>query len=245
MASLELGSRAIPGHRVPEATEVDVDERARRADTRVYSSRGRTPKVGKMNRKIRIASALVLGILVCAAAPTVTFAGSPLLSGYGGPGTGEQAIIGSTLIKGPRGGAGSNGSPGSHGSSGSGASSESAISSASGGSGAEAGAAAATAQNGTVRPSEGRAPSGSQAGFRGASKTKQAGSAGAKDRATAKGASAFVYPSALREASADSSAPVISGGDILVLAAVIATLFLLGVLTMRVARTTGPASNDR
>jgi hypothetical protein len=35
---------------------------------------------------------------------------SPLLSGYGGPGQGNQALLGSTLINGPKGGGGSSGS---------------------------------------------------------------------------------------------------------------------------------------
>ncbi len=34
--------------------------------------------------------------------PRTAFAGSPLLSGYGGPGAGEQAILGSTLMGGSR-----------------------------------------------------------------------------------------------------------------------------------------------
>ena len=66
-----------------------------------------------MNRNIRIASALALAGFLAALAPLAAYAGSPLLSGYGGPGAGEQAIVGSTLIGGPRGGAGSGGSLGS------------------------------------------------------------------------------------------------------------------------------------
>jgi hypothetical protein len=47
-----------------------------------------------------------------------TFASaSPLLSGYGGPGQGNQAILGSALLNGPRGGGGTGaGSPGASGS---------------------------------------------------------------------------------------------------------------------------------
>ncbi|HTU78148.1 MAG TPA: hypothetical protein VMF09_05245 [Solirubrobacteraceae bacterium] len=47
---------------------------------------------------------LVFGL--CAAFPAVASAGS-LLSGYGGPGQGSQAILGSALLNGPSGGGGS------------------------------------------------------------------------------------------------------------------------------------------
>jgi hypothetical protein len=47
----------------------------------------------------------VLVALICVAAPQVALAGS-LLSGYGGPGEGSQALIGAALVKGPRGGSG-------------------------------------------------------------------------------------------------------------------------------------------
>ena len=43
------------------------------------------------------ALALVAALAVSAAAPLVAHAG-PLLSGYGGPGQGNQAILGSTLL---------------------------------------------------------------------------------------------------------------------------------------------------
>ena len=67
-----------------------------------------------MHQKISIVSALTLTLalvaILCVSVPTVALAGSPLLSGYGGPGTGEQAILGSTLVGGPGGGSGSGGS---------------------------------------------------------------------------------------------------------------------------------------
>ena len=64
-----------------------------------------------MNRKTRMASALILADLVLVSLPAPASATGPLLSGYGGPGAGEQSLIGSTLLSGPRGGAGSSGSP--------------------------------------------------------------------------------------------------------------------------------------
>lgn len=50
---------------------------------------------------------LVLGLVLLG--PTVA-TGSPLLSGYGGPGQGEQAILGGGLVNGPSGGAPGGGS---------------------------------------------------------------------------------------------------------------------------------------
>lgn len=51
-----------------------------------------------------VALALALSALVPASAPA-----SSILSGYGGPGQGTQAILGSTLLNGPSGGGGSQG----------------------------------------------------------------------------------------------------------------------------------------
>jgi hypothetical protein len=73
----------------------------------------------------KISSILTL-LAVLMAAATSAAAASPLLSGYGGPGEGNQAILGSALVGGAGGGgrgpsssgsSGSNGSPGSSGSS--------------------------------------------------------------------------------------------------------------------------------
>ncbi|HXP28462.1 MAG TPA: hypothetical protein VN804_01790, partial [Solirubrobacteraceae bacterium] len=55
-----------------------------------------------------------LAALICVAAPQAALAGS-LLSGYGGPGEGSQALIGASLVKGPRGGGGGGSSSGSSG----------------------------------------------------------------------------------------------------------------------------------
>jgi hypothetical protein len=64
-----------------------------------------------------ISSTLTLLAVLATVAPSSAFAG-PLLSGYGGPGEGNQAILGSTLIGGAGGGSGSSGgSSGSDGSS--------------------------------------------------------------------------------------------------------------------------------
>ncbi len=59
------------------------------------------------SRRLTIASTVLL-VLALAAVPSSANAGS-LLSGYGGPGDGSQAILGSALLGGPSGGGGSGG----------------------------------------------------------------------------------------------------------------------------------------
>lgn len=66
-----------------------------------------------MKRRRTITYALTLVVGSCALAPAAATAGGPLLSGYGGPGSGAQTIIGATLLNGP--GSGSSGSGGSAG----------------------------------------------------------------------------------------------------------------------------------
>jgi hypothetical protein len=46
----------------------------------------------------------IAALLATAGASTTASAAGPLLSGYGGPGQGNQAILGSTLLNGPSGG---------------------------------------------------------------------------------------------------------------------------------------------
>lgn len=72
---------------------------------RFRSGRRREPTVGKLSRhRVIRAIAAAVAVLCLQAAPAS--ASSTLLSGYGGPGQGNQAIIGATLI----GGGGSSGS---------------------------------------------------------------------------------------------------------------------------------------
>jgi hypothetical protein len=56
----------------------------------------------------------LLAIALCALTPAFACA-NPLLSGYGGPGQGDQAILGATLLNGPSGGGGSTSSEASAG----------------------------------------------------------------------------------------------------------------------------------
>jgi len=86
-----------------------------------------------------IAAAVAMLVPACAAAE----AGSPLLSGYGGPGSGSQAILGSGLVNLGGGGGGGTGS-GASAAQGSGPSGQTAAQGASGGSGGSSGSGRAS-----------------------------------------------------------------------------------------------------
>ncbi|HEY2182156.1 MAG TPA: hypothetical protein VGH09_10835 [Solirubrobacteraceae bacterium] len=66
-------------------------------------------KIKRVISRTVVARAAFAGSVLAMAFPTAAVAG-PLLSGYGGPGQGSQAILGSTLLNGPSGGGGSSGS---------------------------------------------------------------------------------------------------------------------------------------
>jgi hypothetical protein len=68
------------------------------------------PRQGRMSRQGKTTFIAILAGVCCALAPATAGANS-LLSGYGGPGEGNQAILGSALLNGPSGGGGSAGSP--------------------------------------------------------------------------------------------------------------------------------------
>lgn len=187
-----------------------------------------------MSRKNRIVVAFVsLGLApaVPAVASPAAFAGSPLLSGYGGPGAGEQAVIGSTLIGGSGGGAGSGGS----------GSASNGAASVGGGSGSTASGSSSTTTGGSPAGGSagvgtaGKGVSSSAAGRTGGSHA--AGSVSARGGASSAGATRpFVYPTELRSASVDSPELGISGSDLLLFGATIATLALVGVATLRLSR---------
>ncbi|HTA15475.1 MAG TPA: hypothetical protein VK781_11525 [Solirubrobacteraceae bacterium] len=192
-----------------------------------------------MSRKIRIGSALALAGALFIAAPATALAGSPLLSGYGGPGAGEQAIVGAALLNGPHGGSGSGGS----GSSGSGSSSGGSVGSTGGGGESSVGSSTGAGSTGSAHGSgsaQARAHTGSGAGSS-STRTPLPSSIGAPQTGGARntagrGARTFVYPSSLANASSDTSVIGMSGGDVLLLIGIIASLTLLGALTLRLAR---------
>ncbi|MGA9315033.1 MAG: hypothetical protein WBV77_10435 [Solirubrobacteraceae bacterium] len=186
-----------------------------------------------MTRKIWISPALVLATTMLALAPTTAFAGSPLLSGYGGPGAGEQAILGSTLIGGSRGG-------GASGSGGSGGSGRASLSGSAGASTSGSGGTFSTG-SGSVRGSKvGTANAGSSSGARGnASKGGATSRAPRSKRATGVvggSVSAYVYPTS--QGSIPSASPLsgISSGGVLLLIGILVTLALVAVLTQRLSR---------
>jgi hypothetical protein len=71
------------------------------------------PKKGIQGResmaKLRMILSMVALVAVSSVAGPSAASASPLLSGYGGPGQGNQAILGSALLNGPGGGGGSGG----------------------------------------------------------------------------------------------------------------------------------------
>ena len=82
------------------------------------------PRLGSMKRhRTTLCTLALAGDGSCVLAPAAAMAGGPLLSGYGGPGGGAQAIIGATLLNGPGSGSGGGGSGGSSSGGGSGSSS--------------------------------------------------------------------------------------------------------------------------
>jgi hypothetical protein len=183
-----------------------------------------------MSRKNRIGSALALAGALLALAPAAALAGSPLLSGYGGPGAGEQAIVGATLLAGPRGGGSSGGSGGP--------------SNPSGSREELPGSSTGTSETAGTAKGTGSAQAGGSAGSGTGSTSSKAtsGKAGGKSQtdgsagASIKRAEVYVYPSSLTSASSDSSVIGMSSGDVLLLIGTIVGLTLLGAYTLRLAR---------
>ncbi|HTA98489.1 MAG TPA: hypothetical protein VK730_12715 [Solirubrobacteraceae bacterium] len=179
-----------------------------------------------MTRKIWISSALALATALLVLAPTTAFAGSPLLSGYGGPGAGEQAILGSTLVGGGAGGSsGSGGSGGAnlYGSAGGSTSNVGGTSSTGSGSARGSGVGAANAGSGSR---ETTSKGGALRGPRGGRST------GVGDGA----ASAYVYSTSQGSVASASPLTGISSGDVLLLVGILATLGLVAVFTLRLSR---------
>jgi hypothetical protein len=183
----------------------------------------------EMNQKSRMASALILAGVLAVSFPSAVYATSPLLSGYGGPGTGEQAIIGSTLINGSQGGGGSSGSSGSGGSSSS--SGIGASEAPNGGGLTSPGGSTSRSENGGRHGSVGSRGSASPTG-NGAGSISGARRDGRTSHAS-KYPNAYVYPDSAQSASVSASTLGISGGDLLVLVGVLGALGLLGALTAR------------
>lgn len=174
-------------------------------------------------RSRRVITPAIVCIAVLSAAMPAAAPASSLLSGYGGPGQGSQAIIGSSLVNGPPNGGG--GRPRGGGSAGTGES-----------------VTAAQGNLGTGAGSPGRASVGSSAHRHPA---KLGRPAGAGVRGASSGGS-LAYPASARDAAVRAAAEGsdtlgVSGMDLVYILAALCGLLLTGVLTKRVARTSTPA----
>jgi hypothetical protein len=142
---------------------------------------------------------------------------SPLLSGYGGPGQGNQALLGSTLINGPKGGGGSSGSTSS----------------------TTAGIAESDEAPPEGQGSAGGAGSGKGGGGTGSSPDRHAssrdGAAGtAHGKPSTPAAATSFYPAAERlPADSQGGSLGLSGTDVLLIVLAAALLVSLGLLTRR------------
>jgi hypothetical protein len=172
---------------------------------------------------------IYIGVLLIAALALPGSApANSLLSGYGGPGQGNQAILGSALLNGPKGGGGGSGESGGSGSS------TIASSTASG-----AGTASGT---GTGSSSPGSTPAGASAGGSSSSSHGGAGHASGNGRHSASTAPArpvSFYPAVERiPAGAHDGTLGLSGADFLYVVLAVGVLLSLGVLTRRMGRAT-------
>jgi hypothetical protein len=173
-----------------------------------------------MTRHRTIVCTLVLLVALSAGMPASALANS-LLSGYGGPGGGDQAILGSALLNGPRGGGGARRGGGQ----GAGGSSLSAQSSA----GGQVGSSASTAV--TSPPARTRAATARGHG-------KQPLGVGGQ----ASGSASYAYTAASRgearpPAPGNSETLGLSREDVLYILLVLGALAFAGVLTRRLTRT--------
>lgn len=171
-----------------------------------------------MRRHRSITTAALAALALCCVAPSTAGASSTLLSGYGGPGEGSQAILGSSLT-------GTGGSSGRGGGSGG--------STATGTASLEATQQPATTAHGGSRPA---AEAGRGGGSTGASKKQ--GSAG-----SSKGA-AGAYPSPSPTADVGSEPLGVSGSDLLYIILGFAALALTAIVTGRLSGRPGPSDPD-
>ena len=193
----------------------------------------------KLQRLTTTATLMVLAVLCVL--PTVASAG-PLLSGYGGPGQGNQAILGSALVNGGSGGGtGSGGRTGGRGSSSVGGSSTSV-----GGEGA-AGAGTATSSAGTAP----RSTTGASAGAKGGAPAAASHSIGKAGRPLAGNSSAGTAASArsstlsASRGGAGGSQPMgLSGADLLYMLLAFGALVFTGLLTRSLASEQGGSRRD-
>lgn len=175
----------------------------------------------------------ILAVAVSAALPAGAQAGS-LLSGYGGPGQGSQAVLGSTLINGPGGGSG--GGAGSGSASGAVSQSSSSESSNSEAQVVPPFSSGKGPSSGSGSPSSHRPARGVRAGAAPVVAHHGAPSAVVRSSGLPSGA----YTAAERTASPGQPALGFSADDLLVAILVLLALGAMGVLTSRLTRGSGP-----
>jgi hypothetical protein len=163
-------------------------------------------------------------VLLALSGVTVPVAlGDPLLSGYGSPGEGSQAMIGATLVNGPRGGGGSGSNGGGGASTGEGAVNLAAPAASSGTSAATRGAKGS--KSGSARGS-------------GAAGSNGSGASGARTQSTSRTGFAS-YPRSERVVGAQTSfVSGVSGSDLVYALVALGCLLLTAFATMRLAKRT-------
>lgn len=182
---------------------------------------------------------LIVGCLLAfGTAPPDAALASSLLSGYGGPGQGNQAILGSALLNRPGGGSGGggSGSSGSGSGEGSGSLASGADSSTTSSEAAASSAARSSTETGAARKTS-------------SSPANDAGRGSQTSRSAVRSASppsiADVYAAAERGRSAPSTPAFgLSGADLLLIVLALGMLALIGVLSRRLTRL-GPSADSR
>jgi hypothetical protein len=186
----------------------------------------------RSHRIITHSLAAIVATAALVLAPATAQAGS-LLSGYGGPGEGNQAVLGSALIGGSRGGSGGSGSGDGSGSETSGGSSESDSSSSSGEAGGGSGGTdRGASKGGSARNGAGKGANGATHGD--ASATGTSGASGAQAQQFAS-----FYPAAERVPSGGQGVVLgLTGQDIFLIVLAAVVLIAIGLVTRRLDRPT-------
>jgi hypothetical protein len=172
---------------------------------------------------------IYIGVLlaVAVALPGSALA-SPLLSGYGGPGQGNQALLGSALVNGPKGGGGSSGST---------TSTDTGIAeSESSSEGQVSGAGSGSSKGGGTGSSSRSSSAGRSSSHAGAGKA-------APGRSPTQAAAPSFYPAAERlPADSQGGSLGLSATDVLLIVLAAALLVSLGLLTRRAGGSGGRQS---
>ena len=185
----------------------------------------------RRHRHCTHAALITFALLCVSAAPAA--ASSTLLSGYGGPGQGNQAIIGSALVGGGHSGGSGRGGSGGAGGAGS-----------AGGSGSSSSASGLSPSSIALAPATGAARTGSGAPSR---RSASAGKPASPRKPTAKTGPAPAHPLAAPVASrsAGSGALGLSGADVGYIVLASGLLALTALLTVRLSRRPGGAGGPQ